>query len=438
MAREEKPYRVYRGGRQKGKVPLQTRPARARARVDRNGASYPGPGPVKVKRRWSRGRKIGIVLALLLLLVVAWGAASYFSLQRGVKVANDRVPTGTSEVLTHQNSLLLSTPTNILILGSDHANLPGREGERSDSIMLLRSDPSRHRIVYLSIPRDLRVPIEGVGDTKINAAMSAGGAPLAIKTVASYTGLPINHVITVDFPRFREVIDALGGITINVPERILSNFDCPLKTSEECTHWKGWRFAKGEQHMNGMRALVYSRVRKNLLNPGRHGHLAHRAPAGRPPGDAAQDDERLEPREDAVHRLEAREAARDGPLDGAVPPARLGLQARPRAPLPPRRDAGDAARRSVGDRQRGRRQGTRHPRRRGQDRAATAASRRGTLRRGLRYRVVPALTLGASQASAAFFSTVDSFFSVFSAFSPEPESEPPSFDASPLRRLPLP
>ena len=267
MAREEKPYRVYRGGRQKGKVPLQTRPARPRARVDRTNDSYPGPGPVKVKRRWSRGRKIGIVLALLLLLVIAWAAASYFSLHRGVKVANDRVPNGTSEVLAHQNSLLLSTPTNILILGSDHANLPGREGERSDSIMLLRSDPSRHRIVYLSIPRDLRVPIEGVGDTKINAAMSAGGAPLAIKTVASYTGLPINHVITVDFPRFREVIDALGGITINVPERILSNFDCPLKTSEECTHWKGWRFAKGEQHMNGMRALIYSRVRKNLLNP---------------------------------------------------------------------------------------------------------------------------------------------------------------------------
>jgi polyisoprenyl-teichoic acid--peptidoglycan teichoic acid transferase len=267
MAREEKPYRVYRGGRQKGKVPLQARPTRAPARVDRTNDSYPGPGPVKVRRRWSRGRKIGIMLALLLLVVIAWGATSYLSLQRGVKVANDRVPAGTSEVLAHQNSLLLSTPTNILILGSDHANLPGREGERSDSIMLLRSDPSRHRIVYLSIPRDLRVPIEGVGDTKINAAMSAGGAPLAIKTVASYTGLPINHVITVDFPRFREVIDALGGITITVPERILSNFDCPLKTSAECTHWKGWRFAKGEQHMSGMRALIYSRVRKNLLNP---------------------------------------------------------------------------------------------------------------------------------------------------------------------------
>jgi len=267
MPREEKPYRVYRGGRQKGKVPLQTRPTRAPARIDRNGTAYPGPGPVKVRRRWTRGRKIGLALALLLLLLVAWGVASYFSLDRGVSEANKRLPAGTTDVLTHQNSLILSTPTNILILGSDHANQPGHEGERSDSIMLLRTDPSRHRVVYLSIPRDLRVPIEGVGDTKINAAMQAGGAALAIKTISSYTGLPVNHVITVDFAQFKDVIDALGGITVDVPERILSRFDCPLKAAQ-CATWKGWRFAKGPQHMSGRRALIYSRVRKNALNPG--------------------------------------------------------------------------------------------------------------------------------------------------------------------------
>ena len=373
MAREEKPYRVYRGGRQKGKVPLQTRPSRARARVDRTNDSYPGPGPVKVRRRWSRGRKIGIFLALLLLVVIAWAAASYLSLQHGVKVANDRVPSGTSEVLAQQNSLLLSTPTNILILGSDHANLPGREGERSDSIMLLRSDPSRHRIVYLSIPRDLRVPIEGVGDTKINAAMSAGGAPLAIKTVASYTGLPINHVITVDFPRFREVIDALGGITINVPERILSNFDCPLKTSAECTHWKGWRFAKGEQHMSGMRALIYSRVRKNLLNP------------------ADTDISRTERQQDVLQatlrKMTSVSSLVKMPFIGSklVKPLATDLSTAQFLQLGWVYKRGHAlhcrlggtpetlARRAVGDRQRGRRQGARDPRRRRQDSAATAA-----------------------------------------------------------------
>jgi polyisoprenyl-teichoic acid--peptidoglycan teichoic acid transferase len=267
MPGEEKPYRVYRGGRQKGKVPLQTRQARSSARArGRNGDSYRGPGPVKQRRKWSRGRKIGLAIGLILLLVVAWAVASYLSVRSGVKDANKRLPAGAAEALSRQDSLLLSTPTNILILGTDHADQPGHEGQRSDSIMVIRTDPSRHRVVYLSIPRDLRVPIQGVGDTKINAAMQSGGAPLAIKTVASYTGLRVNHVIIVDFSQFKDVIDALGGITVNVPERIISNFDCPLKAAG-CAHWKGWRFAKGAQHMNGRRALIYSRVRKNLLNP---------------------------------------------------------------------------------------------------------------------------------------------------------------------------
>jgi LCP family protein required for cell wall assembly len=269
MPGEEKPYRVYRGGRQKGKVPLQTRPAPGSVRArTRDGSAYPGPGPVETRKKWSRGRKVAIVVGVLLLLIVAWGVASYLSLRSGVKAANKRLPAGTQEVLTHQNSLLLSTPTDILLLGTDHANQPGHEGQRSDSIMLIRTDPSRHKVVYLSIPRDLRVPIPGVGDTKINAAMQSGGAPLAIKTIAAYTGLEVNHVIIVDFAQFKDAIDALGGITVNVPERILSNkFDCPKKTQAQCDRWKGWRFAKGTQHMDGRRALVYSRIRENQLNP---------------------------------------------------------------------------------------------------------------------------------------------------------------------------
>jgi LCP family protein required for cell wall assembly len=269
MPGEEKPYRVYRGGRQKGKVPLQTRPGRGAARASgRDGSDYRGPGTIKQGKKWSRGRRIGIVLGALLLLLVVWAVASYFAFRSGVSAANKRLPAGAAEALDHQDSLVLSTPTNILILGTDHANQPGHETQHSDSIMLIRTDPSRHRVAYLSIPRDLRVPIEGVGDTKINAAMQSGGAPLAIKTVASYTGLAVNHVIIVDFSQFKDVIDALGGITVDVPERIISKFDCPLKTNAECDRWNGWRFAKGRQHMSGKRALIYSRVRKNLLNPG--------------------------------------------------------------------------------------------------------------------------------------------------------------------------
>jgi LCP family protein required for cell wall assembly len=268
MPGEEKPYRVYRGGRQKGKVPLQARPTRASARArNEDGSAYPGPGPIKQRKKWSRGRRIGIAALVILLLIVIWAVASYLSFRSGVEAANKRLPAGTAEALDHQNSLILSTPTDILLLGTDHANQPGHETQHSDSIMLIRTDPSLHRVVYLSIPRDLRAAVPGVGDTRINAAMQSGGPPLAIKTIRSYTGLPVNHVIIVDFSQFKDVIDAVGGITVDVPERIVSKFDCPLKTNAECDRWKGWRFAKGPQHMSGKRALIYSRVRKNLLNP---------------------------------------------------------------------------------------------------------------------------------------------------------------------------
>jgi LCP family protein required for cell wall assembly len=169
--------------------------------------------------------------------------------------------------LTKQDGLLTSTPTTILVLGTDGSKVrPG--ARRSDSIMLVRTDPRKHRLAYLSIPRDLRVEIPDYGTAKINAASQVGGPTLTLRTVKSLTGLPINHVAIVDFDRFRELIDAVGGIDVTIPRAILSNrFDCPFKTSKQCADWPGWRFEKGTQHMNGQRALVYSRIRENLLDP---------------------------------------------------------------------------------------------------------------------------------------------------------------------------
>jgi LCP family protein required for cell wall assembly len=133
--------------------------------------------------------------------------------------------------------------------------------------MLVRADPDHHRIVYLSIPRDLYVPIPGHGDAKINAAYQIGGPALTVKTVRQFTGLELNHLVIVDFARFRELIDAVGGVTVDVKKPILSNrFDCPYSASK-CADWKGWRFEKGRQHMDGRRALVYTRVRENRLDP---------------------------------------------------------------------------------------------------------------------------------------------------------------------------
>jgi LCP family protein required for cell wall assembly len=134
--------------------------------------------------------------------------------------------------------------------------------------MIVRTDPDEHRIALLSIPRDLRVEIPGRGPDKVNAAYAYGGPTLAIRTVEALTGIPLNHVIVVDFSEFRQVIDTLGGITINVPRPILSNkFECPFGTRARCDRWRGWRFRKGEQTMNGKRALIYARVRQNQLDP---------------------------------------------------------------------------------------------------------------------------------------------------------------------------
>src|ERR1051326_6625747 len=123
MPGEEKPYRVYRGGRQKGKVPLQGRPSRVSARPRRDdGTDFPGPGPIKERKQRSIGRRIAIAAGVLLLLIVIWAIASFLAFRSGVNAANKRLPAGTAEALTHQDSLLFSTPTDILILGTDHAN----------------------------------------------------------------------------------------------------------------------------------------------------------------------------------------------------------------------------------------------------------------------------------------------------------------------------
>jgi LCP family protein required for cell wall assembly len=269
MAAGEKPYRVYRGGRVKGKVPTLPRPERPRR--ESNGRApltgTPAPGGPK-RRRLGWGRIVALSLGVLLLVLVVWGVASFLSLRSGVSAANDRLDRRARAALVPQDGLLLSKPTTILLLGTDHANRSDRAtAQRSDSIMLIRTDPDRGRVYQLSIPRDLRVDVPGVGATKINAAFQAGGPALATRTIRQLTGLPVNHVATVDFGSFSELVDALGGIEVDVPKPILSNpFDCPYD-AQKCATWKGWRFGKGPQHMDGRRALVYSRIRENQLDP---------------------------------------------------------------------------------------------------------------------------------------------------------------------------
>lgn len=271
MPGKEKPYRVYRGGRSRGPVkPLRPKdePAQKPARAlgdDGDGYAGTGDAPRRKRRRW--GRWVLAFVLLVVLLVVVWALLGYLALRSGVKEANERLPASAERALTPQEGALWTNPTNILVLGAD-VGYGGREGPgRADSILVIRTDPDEHRIARLGIPRDLRVQIPGQGEDRINAAYSLGGPALAIRTVESVTGLQINHVVLVDLGSFDDVVDAIGGVTVDVKKPILSKFECPLSTPARCQRWEGWRFRKGEQELNGRRALVYSRVRKNELDP---------------------------------------------------------------------------------------------------------------------------------------------------------------------------
>jgi polyisoprenyl-teichoic acid--peptidoglycan teichoic acid transferase len=270
----EKPYRLYRGGRVKGRVPAVTPqkspPREPRARRDgKERSSEPGRkraprGPRRI--RW--GREIGIAIVLVLGFFVVWGLLGYLTFRGGVSAANKRLPVAAQQALAPDQGSLLTNSTSILLLGTDHSLAVSRSGDRhSDSITLLRTDPDHHRLYYLSIPRDLRVEIPGYGGAKITTAFQVGGPRLAIRTVSDYTTIPVNHVVVVNFAQFRDLIDKVGGIDVVVTRPILSKFDCPYASPVRCARWPGWRFAKGKHHLDGRRALIYSRVRKNLLDP---------------------------------------------------------------------------------------------------------------------------------------------------------------------------
>jgi polyisoprenyl-teichoic acid--peptidoglycan teichoic acid transferase len=273
MAREDKPYRVYRGGRAKGGVPTLTRRPRPAppkpARDGRPPERYRGPGPAKRERRFGVGRIVFVAVILTILLLIGWTVAGYLAVRSGVQQANDRLGERAKAQLAPQDGLMFSTPSMILVVGSDHSTHPTRRGNRlADSIMLIRTDPEHHSLSYLSIPRDLEVDVPGFGHEKVNSALPLGGPSLMIRTIREAFGFEVNHIILLDMTSFKDVIDALGGIDVDVRSPAVTKHECPYPSARQCQRWGGWRFGRGIQHMDGKRARIYARIRKNDLAPG--------------------------------------------------------------------------------------------------------------------------------------------------------------------------
>ncbi|MFY9176524.1 MAG: LCP family protein [Caldicoprobacterales bacterium] len=152
---------------------------------------------------------------------------------------------------------------NILLLGTDRRN-PNENG-RSDAILIATLDKKNGQLKLSSIMRDLYVPIPGRKDNRINAAYSFGGPRLAMQTINQNFNLNITRYVTVDFFGLEEIINAMGGVEIDVKEkevnhlnkiiRELNNLDKKNRTSPEVSK-------AGLQTLNGRQAVAYSRIRK--------------------------------------------------------------------------------------------------------------------------------------------------------------------------------
>jgi LCP family protein required for cell wall assembly len=208
-------------------------------------------------RRWRfwgqpgrRGRRIALILGLVVVVLIAGTAGTYFWL-------NGKL----NKTVTLPATALTSAGTNWLITGSDsRAGLSRAERDalhvgsdagalNSDSIMLLHLGTGRP--VLISIPRDSYVDIPGHGYNKMNAALAFGGAPLLIQTVENVTGLKIDHYMGIGFGGLVAVVNKIGGVPVCLKTAIHDSYS-------------GVNLSAGCHNLNGTQALAFVRDRHSF------------------------------------------------------------------------------------------------------------------------------------------------------------------------------
>ena len=144
--------------------------------------------------------------------------------------------------------------TNILLLGSDTrtgADEALVSGSRADTIMLMHIPADGKGVYIISIMRDTWVNIPGYGPAKINAALNYGGISLQVATVENLVGVKIDHVAEIEFEGFKSLVNAIGGVDVQVPFAFTSNV---------------WTFTPGLMHLNGSGALSFVRERYSFAD----------------------------------------------------------------------------------------------------------------------------------------------------------------------------
>jgi polyisoprenyl-teichoic acid--peptidoglycan teichoic acid transferase len=218
-------------------------------------------------RRKSKRRPLKIVLlvAAALALILIFGAVAGLAY---IGVIGREVQDKGKAILAvlAPKEHIPGPPQNILLIGSDIRKSEikaGVKASRSDTLMLVRFDPKVKKVWILSIPRDSRVSIDGHGMEKINAAYFYGGAPLAVKTVNEFTGVPINGYVEVGFESFKELVDTIGGVWVNVEKPPGAPYIDDIMAAN---HDESARIVKpGYQKLDGKHALTYVRARHQFL-----------------------------------------------------------------------------------------------------------------------------------------------------------------------------
>lgn len=158
---------------------------------------------------------------------------------------------------TIPDMVFLSGKKNVVVMGCD---VRKDDVGRSDTLFVVMLDKSKKNAALLSVPRDTRVKIKGHGWDKVNSAFAYGGHKLTQETVQDFLGIKLNNYVVVDFQGFKGLVDAVGGVDINVEKRMYyydpyAGFEINLRP--------------GKQHMDGKTAMQYVRYRDEEGDIGR-------------------------------------------------------------------------------------------------------------------------------------------------------------------------
>lgn len=227
-------------------------------------ATPAGSGPRTPRPLWRRLREDWwlyvryVVIGMPVLLVGLFaGSALYVFTHGDVFTGSEVVDRPSPAARPFGWPLRLEHRLNVLVIGVD-LTLDNRRQvvnvARSDTLMLLSFDPQRNRMSGLSIPRDTRATIPGVGEMKINASYAFGGPSLTVRTVEEFLGLPVHYYVKLGANSFSRIIDAIGGVEVDVE-----------KDMKYDDNWAGLHInlRRGRQVLNGEQAAHYIRFRSD-------------------------------------------------------------------------------------------------------------------------------------------------------------------------------